>query len=122
MPEFNEKAVQKMYGWENKTTQELYNTEEHEVSTLDIKPMGNRILIREDEKKDTTAGGIIIPDTVRADEHKGTVLAVGPKCVDLKAGMRVYFNKAARYPLVYNGETVLLMKEGDVYSVIGEED
>ncbi len=94
---------------------------------MNIKPLGDRVLIRREEAEEVTAGGIIIPDTAKDKPSKGTVVAVGDgirndkgeliKMV-LKAGDKVYFTKWGGSEVKLNNEELLIMKESDVLAII----
>lgn len=70
---------------------------------MDIRPLGDRVLIEPIEEKDQVVGGIIIPDSAKEKPVQGKVLAVGKK-VD-KEGKEIKFD-------VKKGDTVLLPKYG----------
>jgi chaperonin GroES len=86
-----------------------------------LKPIGNRVLIKEDavlEKRN----GIIIPDTAKEKQEKGTVLAVGKGTKDepmtLKVGDKVLYGKYSGTEIKEDGEVLLIMRESDVFAVI----
>ena len=69
---------------------------------LNVKPLGDRVLVEPVEEKEVKKGGIIIPDTAKEKPQEGEVIAVGPGArdesgklvpLDLKAGDRVLFGK-----------------------------
>src|SRR5947208_16971293 len=47
-------------------------------SSMQIKPLGDRVVVRRYEAEEKTAGGILLPDTAKNKPQKGTILAVGP--------------------------------------------
>ena len=86
-----------------------------------LKPIGNRVLIKEDavlEKRN----GIIIPDTAKEKQEKGTVLAVGKGTKDepmtLKVGDKVLYGKYSGTEIKEDGEVLLIVRESDVFAVI----
>ncbi|MFT4755569.1 MAG: chaperonin GroES [Vicingaceae bacterium] len=86
-----------------------------------LNPIGNRVLIKEDavlEKRN----GIIIPDTAKEKQEKGTVLAVGKGTKDepmtLKVGDKVLYGKYSGTEIKEDGEVLLIMRESDVFAVI----
>jgi chaperonin GroES len=89
---------------------------------MKIKPLGDRVLVKPAKEKETTKGGIIIPDTAKEKPQEGEVVAVGTGKLD-EAGKVIPFN-------VKKGDRVLLPKYGgaeikidDVeYHIIREED
>ena len=98
------------------------------VTTTNIKPLEDRILVRPEEGEETTASGIVIPDTAKEKPQEGTVLAVGPGKrsdsgdlipVDVKAGDRVIYSKYGGTEVTAGGEDLLILSSRDVLAVIG---
>jgi len=95
---------------------------------MQIKPLGDRVVIRRFEAEDKTAGGILLPDTARNKPQKGKVLAVGPgklskdgkyQALDLKEGDTVLFtNWAGDEFKQAQGDNILLMRADDILAVI----
>jgi len=95
---------------------------------LKLQPLGDRIVVERDESEETTAGGIVLPDTAKDKPARGRVLAVGTgKLLDdgsrselqLKVNDRVIFTSYAGEPFdTDDGDEVLLMHEDDVLAVI----
>jgi chaperonin GroES len=95
---------------------------------MNIKPLGDRIVIRRFEADDKTAGGILLPDTAKNKPQKGKVLAVGPgrllkdgsrRNLQVKEGDTVLFtNWAGDEFKQAHGENILLMREEDVLAVL----
>ena len=91
------------------------------MEKIKLKPIGDRVLIKEDailEKRN----GIIIPDTAKEKQEKGTVLAVGKGSKDepmtLKVGDKVLYGKYSGTEIKEDGEVLLIMRESDVFAVI----
>ena len=98
---------------------------------MKVKPLGDRIVIRRFEAEETTAGGIVLPDTAKNKPQRGKVLATGPgkllkdgkrKPLQVKVGDTVLFTTWAgdEFKGHQTGENVLLMREEDVLAVIEE--
>ena len=94
---------------------------------MKIRPLQDRILVQRVEEEETTAGGIIIPDTAKEKPQEGKVKAVGPgkitddgktQPLDVKAGDRVLFSKYAGTEVNLDGEEHLIIREDDVLGVI----
>jgi len=96
-----------------------------------IQPLGDRVLLKREEKEATkSAGGIIIPDTAQKEKSKiGTVLAVGPGRINdhgaliemsVKPGSRVIFNAGwdNEVDMGDKDEEYFLVKESDILAVI----
>ncbi len=92
------------------------------MSNINIKPLGDRIIVEPMAAETKTSGGIIIPDTAKEKPHKGMVLAVGPGKKDepltLKVGDKILYGKYAGTELNHNGKEYMIMKEADVYAIV----
>jgi chaperonin GroES len=95
---------------------------------MQIKPLGDRVVIRRFEAEEKTAGGILLPDTAKNKPQKGKVLAVGPgklskdgkyQAMDLKEGDTVLFtNWAGDEFKQAQGDNILLMRADDILAVL----
>ncbi len=96
---------------------------------MGLRPLGDRIVVRREPAEETTAGGIVLPDTAKNKPQRGTVLAVGPgklkkdgtrAPMQLKAGDRVLFTSWAgdEFKDRQKNEDILIMHESDVLCVI----
>ena len=96
--------------------------------SINIKPLEDRILIKQVEAEQTTASGLVIPDTAKEKPQEGEVLAVGPGRVDdngnripldVAVGDKVIYSKYGGTEVKYAGEDYLLLGARDVLAVIG---
>jgi chaperonin GroES len=97
---------------------------------MQIKPLGDRVVVKRFEASEKTAGGVLLPDTAKDKPQKGKVLAVGPgrlnkngeyAALDVKVGDTVLFtNWAGDEFKQAQGENVLLMRIDDILAVIDE--
>ena len=98
---------------------------------MNIRPLGDRIVVRRFEAEGKTAGGILLPDTAKNKPQKGKVLAVGPgrllkdgsrRALQVKAGDTVLFTTWAgdEFRAQERRENILLMREEDVLAVLDE--
>lgn len=95
---------------------------------MQIKPLGDRVVIKRFEAEEKTAGGILLPDTARNKPQKGKVLAVGPgklskdgkyQPLEVKEGDTVLFtNWAGDEFKQAHGENILLMRAEDILAVL----
>lgn len=89
---------------------------------MNIKPLGDRVLIEPIAAETTTASGIIIPDSAKEKPQKGTVIAVGKGTHDynmtVKKGDVVLYAKYAGTELNFNGSDYLIMRESDILAII----
>jgi chaperonin GroES len=96
--------------------------------SVSIKPLEDRILIKSLEAEQTTASGLVIPDTAKEKPQEGEVLAVGPGRIDDKGnrvpldvtvGDRVIFSKYGGTEIKHGGEEYLILSARDVLAVVG---
>jgi chaperonin GroES len=94
---------------------------------LNIKPLGDRIVLKVVEAEEKTASGIVLPDTAKEKPQQGKVLAVGPgKYSDdgkllpmsVKEGDTVLFAKYAGTEIKYKGEELLILRESDLLAIV----
>lgn len=96
-------------------------------SKVRLQPMGERIVVQRVESEETTAGGIVLPDSAREKPARGTVVAIGSgKLLDdgtraasqLKEGEQVLFSSYAGETVEIDDVEYLLMREDDVLAVL----
>lgn len=94
---------------------------------MNIKPLGDRVLVRRKEAEQKTAGGIIIPDTSKEKPVEGEIIAVGAGGrndrgelipMSVKKGDKILFGKWGGNEITINGEELLIMKESDILAII----
>lgn len=89
---------------------------------VNIKPLGDRVIIEPVAAEQKTAGGIIIPDSAKEKPLKGKVIAVGPGKKDepmtVSTGDEVLYGQYAGTEVKLDGKTVLIMREADVYGIL----
>jgi chaperonin GroES len=98
---------------------------------MKFRPLHDRIVLKRIEAEGKSAGGIIIPDTVKEKPSQGEVVAVGPGGrdesgklipIDLKAGDRVLFGKWSGTEVKIDDHDYLIMKESDIMGVLVETE
>jgi chaperonin GroES len=95
---------------------------------IKLKPLGDRLVVEAVEQEDTTAGGILIPETAKEKPQQGKVLAAGPGRLDddgkriameVKVGDRVLYARYAGIEIkLENSKRVLILKESDVLALV----
>ena len=91
------------------------------MAKVNIKPLGDRVVIAPAKAEEKTATGIIIPDTAKEKPQKGTVVAVAESKenpLTVKVGNEVLYGKYAGTEITIDGEDYLIMKEEDILAVI----
>jgi chaperonin GroES len=94
---------------------------------MNVKPLGDRVLVHPVEQEEVKKGGIIIPDTAKEKPQEGKVVAVGPgkrddngKLIpmDVKKGDRVLYSKYGGTEIKIDGKDYLIMREDDILGVL----
>ena len=94
---------------------------------MQFRPLHDRVVVKRVDAETKSAGGIIIPDTVKEKPIEGEILAVGSGTrdeqgkvhpLDVKAGDRVLFGKWSGTEVKIDGEDLMVMKESDIMGVI----
>ena len=96
------------------------------ATKVNIKPLEDRIVVTVLESEQTTASGIVIPDTAKEKPQEGTVLAVGPGRfengqrlpLDIKEGDTVIFSKYGGTEVKFGADEYLILSARDVLAVV----
>lgn len=94
---------------------------------IKFRPMEDRVLIEACEATETTAGGIILPDTAKEKPQRGIIIAVGPgkmldngkraeMCVEL--GDEVYYGKYSGTEIEFGSDKYVVLRETDILAVV----
>ena len=96
---------------------------------LNLKPLGDRVVIKPLEQEEVTPSGIVLPETAKEKPQKGEVLSVGPGArdedgnriaMDVKAGDKVLFAKYAGTEIKVESEKLLILRESDILAIVTE--
>ena len=95
---------------------------------MKLHPLDDRIVVRPNESEETTASGLVIPDTAKEKPQQGEVLAVGPGRrsetsgelvpMDVKVGDTVVYSKYGGTEIAVDGEDLLILSGRDVLATI----
>jgi chaperonin GroES len=94
---------------------------------LNIKPLADRVVIEPIEKEETTASGLVLPETAKEKPQEGTVVAAGPGRVDdegerlpmeVKVGDRVLYAKYAGTEFKLEDKKYLILGEKDILAIL----
>ena len=97
------------------------------MAKVNIKPIGDRVLVQHIEEKEQVRGGIIIPDSAKEKPQEAKVIALGTGKKDengkvtpfeVKVGDKVYFTSWAGEEYKAAGESLIVMREEDILAVI----
>ena len=98
------------------------------MASVNIKPLGDRVLVQPLEEKEVKKGGIIIPDTAKEKPQEGEIVALGTgkrdedgKLIEftVKKGDKVLISKYGGTEIKVGGEAYLIMREDDILGIIG---
>jgi chaperonin GroES len=94
---------------------------------MTLKPLDDRVVVEPMDAEETTAGGIVLPDTAKEKPQRGKVVAVGPgrlldsgeRCpVSVQVGDQVLFGKYGGTDLEVNGKDIKILRESDILAKI----
>ncbi len=93
-----------------------------------IRPVGDRVVVKPAAREEVTKSGIVIPDTAKEKPQEGVVIAVGNgrlldngdrSPIDVQKGDRVLFAKYGGTEFKLDGEEYLVLKENDILAIVG---
>ena len=95
---------------------------------MKLKPLGDRVVVQPVEEEETTASGIVLPDTAKEKPQKGKVLAIGDGKwdedgkkripLDVSQGDEVLYSKYGGTEIQVEGEDLLVLRESDVLAKV----
>ena len=94
---------------------------------MNLRPLGDKVIVKRLEAEERTKGGIILPDTAKEKPKEGRIIAVGRgrtleggKVVEpqVKVGDRVIFSSYAGTEVKMSGEEYLIMSEEDIQAIV----
>jgi chaperonin GroES len=95
---------------------------------MKLKPLHDRLIVKAVEEEETTASGIVLPDTAKEKPQRGKVLAVGEgrlnedtgkrTPLDVSEGDEVLYSKYGGTEITVDGEDLLVLKESDVLAKV----
>lgn len=95
---------------------------------MSLKPLDDRIVVQPNEAEQTTASGLVIPDTAKEKPQQGTVLAVGPGKraensgellpLGIEVGQTVLYSKYGGTEVTVDGKDLLILSSRDVLAIV----
>ena len=93
---------------------------------MNLKPLGDRVIVKAVEEQEVTASGIVLPDTAKEKPQRGTVLAVGEGRyvegeripLEVAEGDEVIYSKYGGTEVKLDGQDVLILREDEVLAVL----
>ncbi|MGA9191550.1 MAG: co-chaperone GroES [Anaerolineales bacterium] len=95
--------------------------------SLNLKPLGDRLIVKPLEQEEVTSGGIVLPETAKEKPQKGEVVAAGPGArdedgdripMDVSVGDKVLFAKYAGTEVKLDGDKHLILRESDILAIV----
>lgn len=92
-----------------------------------LKPLGDRLVVKPKEQEETTASGLVLPETAKEKPQQGTVIATGPgrrdddgKRIEMDVAVddTVLYAKYAGTEIKFEGDKLLILKESDVLAIL----
>jgi chaperonin GroES len=92
-----------------------------------VKPLDDRVLLKQCEAEEVTAGGIVLPDSAQEKPQRGKVISTGPgKLLDsgergdmcVKKGDEVYYGKYVGTEIKIDGEEYVIIRESDIMAIV----
>jgi chaperonin GroES len=114
------------FGVAGLTTNQRAN--EKPMAAVNVRPLGDRVLVQPLEEQEVKKGGIIIPDTAKEKPQEGKVVALGTGKIDdngkkvdftVKKGDKVLISKYGGTEIKIDDENYLIMREDDILGIIG---
>ena len=97
------------------------------VTATNLKPLGDRIVVRPTPREEMTKSGIVLPDTAKERPQEGTILSIGPgrtlddgtrEAMDVEVGQKILFQKYAGTEFKLDDEELLILSQKDILAVI----
>jgi chaperonin GroES len=96
------------------------------MSNMNVSPLGDRVLVKQDDEPQKTEGGIFLPESAKEAPQWGTVMTVGPgkllengevRALTVKKGDKVIFGKYAGTKIKLNNEELMFLREEDIMAI-----
>jgi chaperonin GroES len=97
------------------------------MASLNLRPLGDRVVVKPLDREEVTKSGIVLPDTAKEKPQQGEVLAVGPGRIldsgervtpDVKQGERVLFAKYSGTEFKLEADELLILRESDILAIV----
>ena len=93
---------------------------------MNVKPLGDRVVIKNVETEETTKSGIVLPGAAKEKPQRAEVLAVGPGGLvdgkevkmEVKVGQKVIYSKYAGTEVKLDGQELILVRQSDILAVV----
>jgi chaperonin GroES len=95
--------------------------------STNLKPLGDRVVVRPTEQETTTASGLVLPETAKEKPQQGVIIAAGPGrrdddgkriAMDVEVGNSILYAKYAGTEIKIANEKLLILKESDILAIV----
>ena len=95
--------------------------------STNLKPLGDRVVVRPTEQETTTASGLVLPETAKEKPQQGVIIAAGPGrrdddgkriAIDVEVGNSILYAKYAGTEIKIANEKLLILKESDILAIV----
>jgi chaperonin GroES len=113
---------------QNRASLESFDMAAVSLSVSSVKPLGDRVFVKVSASEETTAGGILLPDTAKEKPQVGEITAVGPgkatdeggrQAMEVKIGDKVLYSKYAGTDIKLGSDEYVLLSEKDILAIVG---
>jgi chaperonin GroES len=100
---------------------------ESEENIMKLRPLADRVIVKQSDAEEKTASGILLPDTAKEKPTKGKVISVGPGKLDdkgkpmelsIRKGDTVFYGKYSGTDIEVDGEKFVILRESDILGVL----
>jgi chaperonin GroES len=97
------------------------------MTTMKVRPLNDRVLVKRMSEEEKTAGGLFIPDAAKEKPAKGIVIAAGPgkaddngkrTALEVKSGDKVLFGKYSGTEIKLDGEEHMILREDEILAIL----
>jgi chaperonin GroES len=94
---------------------------------MKLKPLADRVIVRQSEAEEKTATGILLPDTAKEKPTRGKVIAAGPGKLDdngkpmeigVRVGDTIYYGKYSGTDVTIDGDKLVILRESDILGIL----
>jgi chaperonin GroES len=94
---------------------------------MKLKPLADRVIVKQDEAEQKTKTGIVLPDSAKEKPTKGKVVSVGPGALDdkgkpmelaVRAGDTVFYGKYSGTEVTVDGQKLVILRESELLGVL----
>jgi chaperonin GroES len=99
------------------------------ATSTNLRPLGDRVVIRPTPREEMTKSGIVLPDTAKEKPQEGTIVAAGPgriledgkrESMDVKQGDKVLYAKYAGTEFKIEGDELLIVSQKDILAIVND--